>query len=154
MSGSCPLTVTPLLPEELGLIAWSGSATHLENVARQLQRVDRGEVEYLAARAAGLPVAKGGIDFTKESGAGTIWQLATHPRLQGLGLGARLIRELEARALHRGIRKLRLGVEVENMRAHRLYELLGRQSANRRRRGRQRRRTARRSSIGRRSSRC
>jgi ribosomal protein S18 acetylase RimI-like enzyme len=70
-------------------------------------------------------VAKGGIDFAKEAGAGTIWQLATHPRLEGLGLATTLIRELEVRAAQRGVTNLRLGVEPENERALRLYQHLG-----------------------------
>ncbi len=124
-SGTARLDVTPLLPEEIELISWSGSRTHLENVLAQLQRVPTGEVEYLTLRVHGQAVAKGGIDFAKEAGAAAIWQLATHPQLEGLGLATRLIRELEARAFRRGIRRLRLGVEVDNVRALRLYEHLG-----------------------------
>jgi hypothetical protein len=82
-------------------------------------------VDYLAVRAGGVLVAKGGIDFAAEAGAGTIWQLATHPRLEGLGLATRLIGELEACALRRGVHRLRLGVEVDNPRARQLYERLG-----------------------------
>jgi ribosomal protein S18 acetylase RimI-like enzyme len=127
-SGTTELEVASLRPDEIELIAWSGSRTHLENVLRQLRGVESGEVEYLAVRAAGLPVAKGGIDFAKEAGAGTLWQLATHPQLQGLGLATRLIRELEARAVRRGLSRVRLAVEVDNARAHRLYEHLGYES--------------------------
>jgi len=124
-SGSARLEATPLLPEEIELIAWSGSRTHLENVLTQLERVTTGEVEYLTLRAEGVPVAKGGSDFAKEVGAAAIWQLATHPQLQGLGLATRLIGELESRAVRRGVRRLRIGVGVENVRARRLYEHLG-----------------------------
>lgn len=60
-----------------------------------------------------------------EPGAGTIWQLATRPRLEGLGLAATLIRELELRAPQRSITNFRLGVEPDNERAIRLYEHLG-----------------------------
>jgi ribosomal protein S18 acetylase RimI-like enzyme len=70
-------------------------------------------------------VSLGGIDFVKEASAGTIYQLATHPRLEGLGLATRLIGELEACALRRGVRRFRLGVELDNARARRLYEHLG-----------------------------
>lgn len=79
-SGTARLDVTALLPEEIESIGWSGTRMHLDNVHAQLQRVTAGEVEYLTLRAHGLPVAKGGIDFAKEPGAGVIWQLATHPR--------------------------------------------------------------------------
>jgi len=76
-SGTARLEATPLLPEEIELIAWSGSRTHLENVLAQLERVATGEVEYLTLRTDGVPVATGGIDFAKEVGAAAIWQLAT-----------------------------------------------------------------------------
>lgn len=123
-TGHAHIEVRPLTPRHLPLIAWAGSQTHLENVAEQLERAPT-EVDYLAVFADGHPVSKGGIDFSKEEGAGTIWQLATHPRLESLGLARTLIAELEARAAHRGITQLRLGVEPENRRGRRLYEYLG-----------------------------
>ena len=125
VSGTESLDVTPLHAEEIELIAWSGSRTHLENVLGQLPRVATGAVEYLTVRAGGLPVAKGGIDFAKEPRAGTIWQVATHPLLRGLGLATRLIGELESCAIKRGVRRLRIGVGIDNHRARRLYEHLG-----------------------------
>jgi ribosomal protein S18 acetylase RimI-like enzyme len=125
VAGVARLEFTPLRGADLDDIAWSGSASHLENVAIQLQRVERGEVDYLALRADGHAVCKGGIDFAQEPDAGTIWQLATHPQLEGLGLATRLIGELESRALQRGCRRLRLAVEPDNARARRLYEHLG-----------------------------
>ena len=124
-SGVARIEVLALTSDYLASIAWSGSRTHLENVAHQLERVPTDEVEYLAVFADGHPVSKGGIDFAKKADAGTIWQLATHPRLEGLGLATTLVHELEARAAVRGITNLRLGVEPENERARRLYECLG-----------------------------
>jgi ribosomal protein S18 acetylase RimI-like enzyme len=128
LGGSARLEVVPLRPDDLDLIAWSGGPTHLEHVRRELGRVEAGEVDYLAVRVGGVLVAKGGIDFAAEAGAGTIWQVATHPRLQGLGLATCLIGALEARALRRGVHRLRLAVEVDNPRARRLYERLGYES--------------------------
>ena len=125
VSGSTQIRVTPLDPAAIDDIAWSGGRSHLENVASQLQRVDTGEVEYLAVRADGHAVSKGGIDFAKESDAGTIWQVATHPQLEGIGLATLLIHALESRALERGVSRIRLGVELDNGRARRLYEHLG-----------------------------
>lgn len=61
--------IVPLELADLETIAWSGSRSHLDNVATQLQRVDTGEVEYLVIRADGHPVSKGGVDFAKEPGA-------------------------------------------------------------------------------------
>lgn len=126
LDGTVRLDVAPLSPDEIQDIAWSGSRAHLENVARQLRRVESGEVEYLVVRVAGRrPVAKGGIDFAKEPDAGTIWQIATHPRLEGLGLATRLIDALEAASRRRGVPRVQLAVEVGNDRALRLYEHLG-----------------------------
>ena len=119
------IEIAPLEVIDLAAIAWSGSRSHLDNVATQLQRVNIGEVEYLVLRADSHPVSTGGIDFAKESDAGTVFQLATQPRLEGLGLATRLIHALERRAVARGIERLRLAVELDNRRARRLYEHLG-----------------------------
>ena len=125
VSRAAHIEVTPVEPAHIEDIAWSGSRVHLENVAAQLRRVATGEVEYLAVRADGNAVSTGGIDFAKEAGAGTIWQLATHARLEGLGLASRLMQELESRSLRRGVNRFRLAVELDNARARRLYEHLG-----------------------------
>ncbi len=124
-SGNARIEIEHLELDAIEDIAWSGSRSHLENVAEQLLRARKGEVVYLVIRADRRAVSKGGIDFTKEAGAGTVWQLATHTDLEGLGLATRLIAELEQHALDRGISRLRLGVEVDNPRAKRLYERLG-----------------------------
>ncbi|MGH8978446.1 MAG: GNAT family N-acetyltransferase [Acidimicrobiia bacterium] len=123
--GSARLEVMPLVPGDVERVSWSGSKAHLESIARQLPRVDAGEVEYLVVHADGHPVCKGGIDFAEEPGAGTVWQIATHPQVEGAGLATLLIGELEVRAMQRGVRRLRLGVELDNPRARRLYEHLG-----------------------------
>jgi ribosomal protein S18 acetylase RimI-like enzyme len=124
-NGVAHIEVEPLEQDDIEDIEWSGSRSHLESVALQLKRVESGEVDYLAVRADGRAVSKGGIDFARESAAGTIWQLATHPQLQGLGLATRLIHELESRAVKRGVKRFRLAVELDNPRARRLYEHLG-----------------------------
>lgn len=57
------ITVRDLLPEDLPACTWSGPATHLRHVERELTRAAAGEVDYLAlCTPAGLPVAIGGID--------------------------------------------------------------------------------------------
>jgi ribosomal protein S18 acetylase RimI-like enzyme len=124
-TGAIGVEVTPLQPDDLEAIGWSGSQSHLANVAVQLERVNTREVVYLAVRADPHVVAKGGVDFAKETATGTLYQLATHPRLEGLGLATRLVHELEMRAVERGIRRFRLDVELDNARARRLYEHLG-----------------------------
>jgi ribosomal protein S18 acetylase RimI-like enzyme len=125
LAGAAVIEVRALTPDDLQAISWSGSLTHLRNVAAQLERVASGEVEYLAVLADGHPVAKGGVDFAKEPGAGTIWQVATHEALQGLGLATRLVAALEGRVEARGLTTVRLAVEPDNARARRLYEHLG-----------------------------
>ena len=118
--------VGDLRRDELDVLGWSGSASHLENVAGQLDRRDAGGVEYLVVRdAAGLPVATGGIDFEETPGVGTIFQLATHPELEGRGLATRIVAEAERRIAARRLATARLSVEPDNERALRLYLHLG-----------------------------
>lgn len=124
-AGTARYEIAELQPGDVERIAWSGSRAHLENVALQLERARKGEVDYLCLLADGHEVAKGGVDFVVEPGSGTIWQVATHGRLEGLGLATRLIGELEQRAIRRGVSVLRLSVGVDNPRARRLYEHLG-----------------------------
>jgi GNAT superfamily N-acetyltransferase len=119
------LVIDDLTARDLDGIQWSGPF-HVRSVAQALDRVTMGEVEYLVIRApGGEPVAKGGIDYAVRAGAGTFWQLATDSRLQGLGLGSRLIAEGERRIRKRGLRWAVLGVEDTNPRARALYERLG-----------------------------
>jgi ribosomal protein S18 acetylase RimI-like enzyme len=119
-------TVGDLRRDELAVLGWSGSASHLENVAGQLERRRTGAVDYLVVRDLdGAPVCKGGIDYEEFSGAGTINQLATHPDLEGRGHATFLIAAAERRIAARGLRRARLGVEPGNERAVRLYEHLG-----------------------------
>jgi ribosomal protein S18 acetylase RimI-like enzyme len=120
------LVLDELKPEDLEAISWSGGPTNLRAVARALDRVASGEVEYLVVRApSGAPVAKVGIDYRAHAEAGTFWQFATHPKWQSLGLGTRLIQEGEARIRRRGLHWAILGVEDDNPQARRLYERLG-----------------------------
>src|SRR3954468_10359502 len=93
-AGAQAFVVDDLTRDDLPRLAWSGSPLHLASVARALDRVALGEVEYLAVRAPdGTAVAKGGIDYARHAGAGTLWQLATMEELRSLGLGTRLIAE-------------------------------------------------------------
>lgn len=125
-AGPGALAIDDLRWEDLARLAWSGNPEHLRSVARALERVAPGEVEYLVVRAPhGEPVAKGGIDYTQNDMAGTLWQLATHERLQSLGLGTCLIAEAEQRIRRRGLPWAVLSVEDSNPRARALYERLG-----------------------------
>src|SRR6266567_8552183 len=92
-----PLTVRELTVEDLPTCTWSGSATHLQGVARTLERARLGEVDYLAVcPPSRVPVAIGGVDYAKTPGSGT-----------------------------RGLHRAQLSVEECNPRARALYERLG-----------------------------
>ncbi|MER5630386.1 GNAT family N-acetyltransferase [Streptomyces nitrosporeus] len=120
------VSVRDLRPEDLPACTWSGSATHLHHVERELARAAAGEVDYLAVcTPAGLPVAIGGVDYRACEGAGTLWQLAVLPALQSCGLGTLLARAAEQRIRDRGLHRAELGVEEDNPRARALYERLG-----------------------------
>lgn len=120
------VSVGDLTRAELDLIGWSGSASHIKNVASQLDRRDKGAADYLVVRDHdGLPIAKGAVDYEEVPGAGTIMQLATRGDLEGHGYARMIIREAERRILERGLRTAMMGVEPENERARRLYEFLG-----------------------------
>lgn len=124
--GASALRVDDLHDGDLAWLGWSGSPLHVRSVAAALERRAMGEVDYLAVRApGGEPIAKGGAHHAKPRGPGMLWQLATHPALQSLGLGSALIAGLEDRLRHRGLRRAWLGVEAHNVRARALYARLG-----------------------------
>jgi ribosomal protein S18 acetylase RimI-like enzyme len=121
-----PLTIRDLTQEDLPACAWFGSPRDLARLGQVLERVRRGEVDYLAAcPPSGLPVALGGIDYTLTPGAGTLWQLAVHGALQSCGIGTLLIHAAEQRIRARGLHRAELAVEESNPRARALYERLG-----------------------------
>ncbi|SEB65975.1 N-acetyltransferase [Streptomyces sp. TLI_105] len=118
--------VRDLLPRDLPACTWSGSATHLSHVERELGRAAAGEVDYLAVcTPVDLPVAIGGVDYQVSEGAGTLWQLAVLPALQSCGLGTLLVRAAEHRIRDRGLYRAELAVEEDSPRARALYERLG-----------------------------
>jgi ribosomal protein S18 acetylase RimI-like enzyme len=124
--GAAALTVDNLTLDELHLIAWSGNPLHIDAVRRELLRVPSGDVEYLAVRAPqGRPVAKGMIDYVPFEGAGLLGQLATHPQLQSLGIGAHLMSAAGVRIAARGLPVAMVGVEEGHDRAKSLYERMG-----------------------------
>ena len=121
-----PLTVRDLTAADLPACRWSGGRSHLVAIAGELDRAARGEAEYLAVcPPSGLPVALGGIDYTKIPGAGVLWMLAVHGALQSCGIGTVLIEAAEQRIRARGLHRAELGVEECNPRARALYERLG-----------------------------
>jgi ribosomal protein S18 acetylase RimI-like enzyme len=126
LHGVSSLVIDDLVHDDLDKIAWSGDPRHPIMVGQVLDRVAGGEVAYLAVRAPnGWPVAKVGIDFATYPDAGVLWQFATHPGLQGQGVGSHLIAGAERRIVSRGRPLARIGVEDDNPGARRLYERLG-----------------------------
>lgn len=126
------LVVNDLTSDDLPDVAWAGGQYHLKAIKKALERVPKGEVEYLAVRAPdGKPVSIGGIDYTAHEHAGTLWQLATRGELIGLGLGSRLIAAAEERIRRRGVMSAMVAVEDNNPKARALYERLGYRSVGR-----------------------
>jgi ribosomal protein S18 acetylase RimI-like enzyme len=124
--GAAGLKVDNLRAADLDHLGWSGSPLHIKSVTTALDLVGVDLADYLVVRApSGYPVAKGGADHADPERPGKIWQLATHPSLQSLGIGALLIGALEDRIRGRGIEAAWLGVEHDNPRARALYERLG-----------------------------
>lgn len=120
------LTVRDLSDADLAACGFAGSELHLKQVAKELERARRGEVDYLAVcTKTGLPVAIGGVDYVPHPGAGSLWQFAVLPALQSCGIGTVLIEAAELRILDRGLDRAEIGVELSNPRARALYERLG-----------------------------
>lgn len=120
------VSIRDLRVEDLPLCTWAGSNNHLEYVARALDRVAAGEVDYLAVCPPwDLPVAIGGVDYMAREAAGTLWQLTVHPAWRSQGFGTLLVKAAEQRIRARGLRWAELSVEVDNPRARALYERLG-----------------------------
>jgi ribosomal protein S18 acetylase RimI-like enzyme len=120
------LVVDDLTTADLPNITWSGGVAHVESVAKKLEGVKLGDIEYLVVRAPnGYPIAKACIDYKEHEGAGTLTQLATVGDLQGLGIGSKMMEVAEGRIRRRGVGLAMLGVEDNNPRALALYERLG-----------------------------
>ena len=120
------VTLRDLQATDLTDLDWSGGQEHIRAVAIALEAAYEGEVEVIVAELGnGLLVGLGAVDFRPDPAAGTIWMLSVHERLQSLGLGTAVIRDLEERVARRGLRAVRLLVEHDNPRAKALYERLG-----------------------------
>jgi ribosomal protein S18 acetylase RimI-like enzyme len=120
------LTIDRLTIDDISNISWSGTPTHIKYVKEALERVDRKEVDYLAVRDVNNnPIAIGGVDYVVHKNAGTLWQIVVMESLRGLGIGKRLIQELENKIKARGLNIAMLGVEKDNIVAQNLYSKLG-----------------------------
>jgi len=120
------VTFRDLEPTDLGDLDWSGGAEHLRAVSEALQAAYAGEVALVVATLKNdRLIGMGGVDFRHDHGVGRIWMLAVHETVQSLGIGSRLIMELENRTVAAGRSTARLLVEHDNPRARLLYTRLG-----------------------------
>jgi GNAT superfamily N-acetyltransferase/DNA-binding MarR family transcriptional regulator len=78
----------------------------------------------LVARLHGDPVGCGALKFHADAPA-EIKRMWVHPGARGLGLGVRLLAELESRAIDRGVRVLRLETNRNLIEAIQLYRSAG-----------------------------
>ncbi len=79
---------------------------------------------FVVARLRGEPVGSGGLRFL-DDGATELKRMWVAPSARGLGLGRRLLNELEARAVAHGRRSLRLETNRSLTQAIALYESAG-----------------------------
>lgn len=119
--GTTWLTASDLSAQDLASSSWSGSPSHVAGLPALVERLQRGEIDYIAVRADGEPVAIGGVNYDDPEHLGELWQLSTHPELQSLGIGGVLITELETRISSRGLTHAWIGVDKHNLRALDLY---------------------------------
>lgn len=116
------LTVRDLDAADLADLDWSGGPEHLRAVAAALQATYAAEVGLVVASLAnGRLAGMGAVDFRPLPGVGLISMLSVHERLQGLGIGTRLIRALERRTVRSGRSTARIHVEHDNPHARMLY---------------------------------
>ncbi len=121
-----PLTVRDLQPDDLADLDWSGGPQHLAVVAGDLAAAAAGEVvQLVVALPTGRLVGMGAADLRRSPESGTVWMLAVHELLQGLGVGTLLVGALERRILEAGRWRARISVEHDNPRAAALYRRLG-----------------------------
>jgi ribosomal protein S18 acetylase RimI-like enzyme len=121
-----PLTIRDLTAKDLPLCPWLASPPYLASVAKGLQLARRGEADYLAiCPPSGLPVALGGVIYSKTPGTGWLQHLEVHAALQSCGVGTLLVQAAEQRIRARGLPRAGLKVEERNPRARELYERLG-----------------------------
>lgn len=121
-----PLTIRDLTAEDLPLCPWLASPPYLADVARGLELARRSEADYLAVcPPSGLPVALGGVTYSKTPGTGWLQHLEVHAALHSCGLGTLLVKAAEQRIRARGLHRAELKVEERNPRARALYERLG-----------------------------
>ncbi len=111
---------------DLSDLSWSGGPEHIRSVSEVLQATYAGQAAVVVASLGNARlVAMGVVDFRPDPDAGVLSTLAVHQRLQSLGIGTRLVEELELRSADQNRRWARLTVELDNPRAAAFYRRLG-----------------------------
>lgn len=111
--------------EDIPTLTWSGDQMHLDYISHAFHRVAEGKTELVVGEDNGEIVVKGGIDYTKYPGTATIWMVNVRLEYQRKGIGTLFFKELERRALLKGVTIARLHVEKSNPDAEKLYLSLG-----------------------------
>lgn len=113
---------------DLPNLEWFGAFAHHRAVIREAYDLqEKGEAIMLLAIARGFPVGQAWLDLRSRPQAlgPLVWAVRVLEPLQGLGIGARLMKALERSAAGQGHRRLELGVERDNGAAQAFYEREG-----------------------------
>lgn len=111
---------------DLSDLDWSGGPKHIRAVSEILAAAYAGEAGIVVGVLGNERlVAMGVVDFRPDPDAGVLSTLSVHERLQSLGIGTRLVTELERRAKDQQRQWARLTVELDNPRAAAFYRRLG-----------------------------
>ena len=125
-SGVGDLKIENLVEADLAQLSWAGSPLHLKTIEATLKNSSDGQMEYLVVRDPnGYPISIGKIDYSSDVESGLLSQLTTNKALRGLGIGTRLIQEMEKRIQSLNREWAKLGVEESNTQARALYLRLG-----------------------------
>lgn len=106
----------------------------LENAAFRTDQFHRDQIEYLLTRSHGTilvleesraTVGAAYLLWRRAIASGRLYNLAVHPKQQGKGLGALLMRDCELESARRGCQSLVLEVRADNASAIEFYERKG-----------------------------
>jgi ribosomal protein S18 acetylase RimI-like enzyme len=114
--------------DDLRALEWDGLFTHHREIVENTYRDHvEGRQVMLVGEIDGAPLAQAWVDLTRRAArrAGFVWAMRVHPRLQGCGIGQRVMAAAERAIADRGLEASELVVESENHRARRFYERLG-----------------------------
>ena len=125
---SLDAVIRPCRREDLSSLEWFGMFSFQRPVLRSTyEKHESGELVMLVAVvnqvAAGLTWIT--LDRLDTDATAVFWAVRVHPLLQNNGIGSRLLRVCEGRALRLGFQLAELGVEEGNVGAYRLYDRLG-----------------------------